>query len=410
MKLSKLKIYQGLSIILVIFGYVGYLASCTNEDQVLDEFVPGGPGFSETELVSVFTGTPPTVDGTIDAMWEDVVALKTRTTVPDQLGPENEPPNFQGYGGKSYDVSMKSMYDNENIYFLIEWDDNTLSLDRETWYFDPGVKRWKQESRYPTFNSDGIKIREAFYEDKFAMLWNVDNSVAEWNTATCYKSCHTGLGAAAGFSRHYTNAPGERIDMWHWKLVREGAFGTFDDQFQDDARPNGRKSDPRVAGTGYYDNKQSLNITGTSTSVSVPKYVIPAQKYYYWITQDQINSGAAKLITAVDAEGILTYDGGTIDPNTDTDFQRAGSRSGAKGVPSIINSKVLGNEGDITALWKHTGSGFVMEVKRKLNTGDTEKVDINFSDLSDQYFGIGVFENAALAHAIKTNLVLKFEK
>ncbi|MBK8699651.1 MAG: hypothetical protein IPN29_08915 [Saprospiraceae bacterium] len=386
------------------------LSGCTNEDQVLDEYVPGGLNYSETELVSEFTTSPPSIDGVIESKWDDVTPLKTRVVVPDQLGPDKVPANFYGYGGKSYNVSLKSMFDNENIYMLLEWDDNTHSLDRETWYFEPAEKKWKQENRYPTFNSDGKLIREAFYEDKFAFLWNVNNSVAGWSTATCYKSCHTGLDAASGYSRHYTNGPDERIDMWHWKLVREGAFGTFDDQYQDNATPNGRKSDPKVAGTGYGDNKQSLNITGTTTAVSVPKYVIPGQKYYYWITQDQVSGGTAKLITAVDANGILSYDGGTIDPNTDVDFQRAGSRSGAKGIPSIVNSKVQGNEGDITAKWTHTGSGYILELQRKLNTGDADKVDINFADLSDQYFGIGLFENAALAHAIKTNLLLKFKK
>lgn len=403
------KIVLGLTTV-VIGRIMLDLSGCTHDDQVLDELTAGGTKFSETELVSVFTTTPPTIDGTIEAAWENVVPLKTRTTVPSQLGPENVPANFYGYGGKSYNVSMRSMYDNEHVYFLIEWDDNTLSLDRETWYFDPAAKRWKQESRYPTFNGDGVLIRDAFYEDKFAMLWNIDNSVEGWNNATCYKSCHTGLGAANGYSRHYTNGEAERIDMWHWKLVRDGDFETFDDQYQDNAQPNGRKSDPKTPDTGYSDNKQSLTITGTSTIVSVPKYLIPDQKYYYWITKAQIDEGTAKLVTAVDEDGVLTYDGGTVDPNTATDFQRAGSRSGSKGIPSILGSRTMGNGGDITALWQHTGSGFVMEVKRKLNTGDTEKVDINFSDLSDQYFGIGVFENAALAHAIKANLLLKFKK
>ncbi len=385
------------------------LTGCTHDDQVLDEFLPKGPEFSETELVSVLTNTPPNIDGNIESAWDDVVPLKTSTKVPD-IGGDKVPPNFFGYEGKSYDVSLRSMYDNQNIYFLLEWDDNTFSVDRETWYFDLADKRWKQENRYPTFNADGVMTRPAFYEDKFAMLWNVDNSAAEWNTKTCYATCHTGLGKDAGYSRHYTNGANERIDMWHWKLVREGAFGTFDDQYQDNATPNGRKSDPKTSGTGYGDNKQALIITGTSTSVNVPKYVIPGRKYYYWITQDEVNSGAAKLIKGVDENGILSYDGGTIDPNTDTDFQRAGSRSGAKGIPSIVNSKVQGNEGDITSKWTFTGSGYIMEVQRKLNTGDTERVDINFSSLTDQYFGIGVFENAALAHAIKTNLLLKFEK
>jgi hypothetical protein len=386
------------------------LSGCTHDDIVLDEFTPGGPAFSETELVSVFTNTPPNVDGIIESLWDDVVPLKSKATVPAQLGPEKVKENFYGYGGKSYNFSLRSMYDNQNIYFLVEWDDNTLSQDRETWYFDPTAQRWKQESRYPSFNGDGVLIRDAFYEDKFAFLWNVDNSVVNWNNTTCYVTCHTGLPAGSGYARHYTNGANERIDMWHWKLVREGAFGTVDDQYQDNATPNGRKSDPKTPGTGYSDNKQNLSITGTETVVSVPKYVIPGEKYYYWIAQDQVTNGTAKLITAVDENGVLTYSGGTIDPNVDTDFQRAGSRSGAKGVPSIVASKTLGNGGDISCKWVHTGSGFIMEIQRKLNTGDDQKVDINFADLADQYFGIGVFENAAVAHAIKANLLLKFKK
>jgi hypothetical protein len=386
------------------------LTSCKHDDQDLDDLVAGGGAkFSETELVSIRTNTPPSLDGVIDAMWENAVPLKTRTTIPN-IGGEKVPANFYGYEGRSYNVSLKSMYDSENIYFLVEWDDNTLSLDRETWYFDPASKTWKQESRYPVFNNDGVIIREAFYEDKFAFLWNIDNSVANWNTKTCYASCHTGLGQAAGYSRHFTNSPNERIDMWHWKLVREGAFGTVDDQYQDNAQPNGRKSDPKTEGTGYSDNKQTLAITGTTTNVTVPKYVVPGKKYYYWISRDEINNGTAKLVTAVDNQGVLTYNGGTIDPNVETDFQRAGIRSGSKGIPSIVASRTMGNGGDISAAWKHNGAGYIMEIKRKLKTEDTQKVDVDFSSLADQYFGIGVFENAALAHAIKANLLLKFKK
>jgi hypothetical protein len=392
---------------MVMGGMMLGLTSCSHEDQVLDEFIKGeGPTFSQTELISTKTSTPPTIDGSIDSQWDAVLPLKTRTTVPSIPG-DKVPANFYGYTGKSFNVSMRSMYDTEYIYFLLEWDDNTLSLDRETWYFDPASKLWKQESRYPQFNADGVMTRDAFYEDKFAILWNVDNSVANWNTQTCYATCHTGLDAASGYARHYTNSATERVDMWHWKGVRDA--GTMDDQYQDHAQPNGRKSDPKTGG-GYSDNKQSLTITGTETAVNVPKYVIPARKQYYWITQDEISNGTAKLITAVDDQGVLTYDGGTIDPKIETSFQRAGAVSGAMGIPSILKSRITGNSGDIIAEWTYTGSGFIMELKRKLNTGDTERVDINFSDLSDQYFGIGVFDNAALAHAIKPNLLLKFQK
>jgi hypothetical protein len=52
---------------------------------------------------------------------------------------------------------------------------------------------------------------------------------------------------------------------------------------------------------------------------------------------------------------------------------------------------------------------WTMEIKRKLNTGDA-MYDVDFSSLADQYFGFAVFENAQIAHSIKPNLVLKFQK
>lgn len=378
--------------------------ACTHDDQELDIFIPSGPTVSDKELVAQKVTTAPTVDGVVDNLWDDVPRLVARTVVPD---PGDNV--FRGYTDDAYTVTMRSVYDTENIYFLVEWDDPTESLDRNTWYFDPATKLWKQESGAPTYNAQGVKTRDAFYEDKLAFLWNVNTSVANWNSTTCFSSCHTGLGQASGFARHYTNSATERIDMWHWKMVRENAVGIMDDQYQDNTQPNGRKSDPKLGGS-YTDNKQTLTIASTGASVSVPKYVIPARTFYYWITKAEIDAGTAKLITAVDANGVLTYDGGTIDPNTDTDFQRAGAGVGAKGIPSIFTERATGNRGDITAIGKYNGSGWVLEIKRKLNTGDTENVDVNFADLSDQYFGIGVFENAQIAHAIKANLVLKFKR
>jgi hypothetical protein len=390
----------------IIFSIVGvtfYFGSCTHDDQNLDEYIPD-VSINDKELISKKVTTPPAVDGTIDEVWNNAKKLTTTATVPD---PGQDV--FKGYVGNSYPVTLRSLYDKENIYILAEWGDNSLSQDRETWYFDTADKRWKQENRYPTFNSKGALIRQGFYEDKLSFLWNINNTVADWDKSTCYVSCHTGLSAADGKARHYTNAANERIDMWHWKSIREGVWGVVDDQYQDNTTPNGRKSDAKISGS-YSDNIQELTIIGTSDKVKVPKYVIPDKTYYYWITIDEINNGTAKLITSVDAEGRLSYNGGVVDPNTDTEFQRDGSISGPKGIPSIYTEKVTGNRGDITGKFKYTGSGWVMEIQRKLKTGDTDNVDVDFSGLQDQSFGIGIFDNAAIAHAIKANLILKFEK
>jgi len=390
------------SIILML----GYVVSCTKSDQVLD--IPK-PVNSATDLVSVKVTTPPSIDGTIDAMWEKSPVLEFSTSVPEVTGDV-----FRGYTGNIIpSVKIRSAYDNTNIYFLLEWKDPTASLKRQPWYFDPATKKWAQESGTYVFttNSSGQAsvTRLPFYEDKVAFLWNINNSVSGWNNGTCYKSCHTGLPAADLSSRHFTNFSTEKIDMWHWKSVRGGVNGSFQihDQYQDNSYPNGRKGDPGV--DIYQNNTQNLSYNGTT--VAVPKYVIPGKNDYGWIMNSEVTAGTAKLVTAVDANGVLTLSDGTfIDPNVGTDYQRVGAGVGPKAIPGItLNDGYTGSAGDISCKAVHTGTGWIMEIKRALKTEDAI-YDIDFSSLSDQYFGFAVFENAQIAHSIKTNLVLKFKQ
>lgn len=384
---------------------IGYLKSCTKDDQNLDNPEPVN---NTTDLISKRVSTPPIIDGTIDAMWNDCVALSFSTEVPEVTGDV-----FRGYTGNIIPtIFLRSAYDDLNIYFIAQWTDPSASLLRQPWYFDPVTKLWAQESGTFTFSSTGSITRPPFYEDKVALLWNVNNSVSGWDNGTCYKSCHTGLPSTDGSSRHFTNYTTEKIDMWHWKSVRGGVNGgfQFDDQYQDNTYPNGRKSDAGTA--AYSDNKQTLVVTGSnpSVSVSVPKYVIPGVVTDSWILTDQVTAGTAKLITAVDANGVLTYSGGTIDGNTDTGYQRNGASVGDKAIPGIVISSYTDSRADVTCKSTYTGSGWILEFKRALATADTQKNDVNFASLADQYFGFAIFENAQIAHSIKPNLVLKFEK
>ena len=378
----------------IVFGsMLAYVSSCTHDDD--EDVTVLTPAL---ELTAMKISTAPTIDGTIDGMWGNAQELTFDADVPD---PGNKV--FAGYVDDSYIVSMRAMYDNNNIYFLAEWNDLIKHENRQTWYFDVADSKWKQESGRPVIDQFGSVTREAFYEDKFGLLFNVNNSVEGWNNSTCYTSCHTSLKADDGLARHYTNGANERIDMWHWKGVRTNVNGQADDQYQDNVFPNGRHGDSKISG-GYTNNKQSLN-NGVE-DVDVPKYFIPGNTNYFWITQTEIDASTAKLITGVNAMGILTYAGGTIDPSTDTGFQRDGS----KGIPSIYTTNFTGSRGDITAVGKHTGAGWVLEMKRALKSVDTEAQDVDFSSLQDQYFGVGIFDNAQIAHAIKPGLLLKFEE
>ena len=400
--MKNLKISLLFSFIIMLVVTLSY---CKLDDQVLGGEVTT---ISPTTLLAQKVANAPALDGVVDPMWDNVPKLVFETAVPDPGGDL-----FRGYVGFLIPtVTMRSVYDAENIYFLAEWPDPTESLIREPWYFDPATKSWNEESGNPTFSASGAITRQAFYEDKAAMLWNIEKSVSGWDNGTCYKSCHTGMSQADGFARHRTNNANERIDMWHWKSVRGGQnFGQFDDQYQDNTYPNGRKND---AGTGGpTNNTQSLAITGSgsATKVAVPKYVIPNRVNYNWILGTEISDGTAKLITAVDTAGVLTLsDGTTIDPNTDTEFQRKGAGVGSKVIPYIYISPFVGSRGDVTCKATHTGTGWVLEYKRALKTADAERKDIDFSSLEDQSFGFAIFENAQIAHSIKPNLVLKFQK
>ncbi|MDP3002881.1 MAG: ethylbenzene dehydrogenase-related protein [Bacteroidales bacterium] len=400
------------AVIAIMIATVSSLLYCTKQDQIIDEY-----SSSDDQLVSLKVTTGPILDGTIDASWANCQKLTTTVTVPD---PGND--YFKGYVGNSKTVSLRSMYDGSEIYYLAEWNDADKSLNREPWYFDPVAKKWEEESNKPAFDANGKKIREAFYEDKFAMLWNINNSVTDFNTKGCYATCHTSLdplthGGATG--RHFTGSSTEFLDMWHWKLVRTGLPNSqFDDQLQNntefDLKDGGRHGDPKVSG-GYSDNVQTLPVTGgePGQTMNVPKYFVPGSTNYYWILKSDQISGTAKLITSVDVNGILSYSGGTIDPNTGVQFQRNGESTGSKCISSVCDiAPFVGDRGDISAMAIFTGSGWILEYSRSLTTpsGIAGNSDVQFDITSNYVFGIAVFDNATIAHAINPKFTLKFEK
>ena len=393
------------------------MMQCSNND---DPVTPD-PGTSSSELLVKTFSQAPVFDGDIDDMWSTAQKLESTTTVPSNLGDRMTYYNedgigedlldiFEGYEGETQNFTMRAGYFGEDIYFLIEWEDADDSKDRQSWYFDPADMRWKGEHKY----ANGVL--DKYYEDKFAFLFPI-GTVDNFSSSTCFASCHTVStinNPKDKHTRHYLKTAGQTIDMWHWKRVRGTHNDRVDDQritYKDQpwtSSTNGRSGDPGVTGddtqSGYSDNKQTLTITGTATEVSVPKYVIPGGTDYYWITVAQ-QGAEAKLVTAVDANGVLTYDGGTIDPTGDSGYDQG---TGNKRFPSILTRDFMGARGDIEVKAVHTGTGWICEVKRKLNTGDAD--DVVFDPTAAELpFGFATFNNAAIAHAIKSGLTLKFE-
>ena len=413
--------------LILLITVMTMLEHCTKKDQVIR------PVNSTTNvLTSIKTDINPEFveqsqpgiswNGNIDA-WNNAPKLTVNATVPN---PGNY--TFAGFIGNSVNVVLRSMHDDKYIYFLAEWDAPKI-IQSQWWYFDPSTKLWAQESADPVFDNNGIMIRKPFSEDHFAMLWNINNSTADFATKTCYATCHMNT----SYMMHDTtgkittvNVPGaamrtnninEKLDQWQIRMIQSMNFNQGNDEYQDWAgggvNGDGMNGDSQTSGAmGGGDNVQTISITGTSTSVNVPMWVIPNKTNYNGILVSEIINGTALKVIAVDMDGVLTLsNGSTINPTIGNDYQQKGTGDGSKVIPGAIFGQFTGSAADITSNVYYTGTGWRIQYKRLLKTSDILAQDIDFSSLNDQPFGIGVFYNYAdRQHAVMNGLTLHFQQ
>jgi len=309
-------------------------------------------------LVAKKVTGPPIIDGVVDSAWEGASPLTIRV-----MGGRNLP-------NGSTEVILRAIYTDDNIYFLAQWKDPTESLRRSPWQKQTDGS-WRKLSD-PTDRGGDNNL---FYEDKFAMLWNI--SIPDLEKNSWMVVAHLGEGKPYG--NKYTLNPGETADMWHWKGVRTNPVGQVDDQYLDSTRYDkakapeaGRKSDPKTAG-GYFDNINEAK-TGPKWATKGNNPAPP-----YWI---------------LDSEK---------EPIDDSKYKPGDE------VPGIVVAPFVGDRADISArgIWKD--GVWTLEFGRKLVTGS--QFDIQFSDLKKAYlFGAAVFDNAQVRHAFNpTPQVLIFE-
>ena len=148
------KILSLFSFVVLAFMY------CTKTDQV----IVSSSSTNTTDLLSLKTTSAPTIDGVIDASWANATKLEITPTVPD-------PGNglFAGYIGDKYLVSLRSMYDDQYIYFLAEYADKDQNQKVAPWYFNPTTQLWAKESSSNVYDANGVLTRQGFGEDKIAL-------------------------------------------------------------------------------------------------------------------------------------------------------------------------------------------------------------------------------------------------
>ncbi|MFI5149764.1 MAG: ethylbenzene dehydrogenase-related protein [Bacteroidia bacterium] len=408
------------------------LSNCTKHNQVLD-LTPAIPaatsGVGDTLFVQKVSSGPvlqpiggPAWNGTIDGVFANCKKLTVHAVVPD-LGNST----FTGYVGNATDITMRAVYDASNIYYMVEFTAPQANYKNALWYYNPTTRKWAQEATVPAVQPDG-SVRAPAAQDQFVMMFNIAGSCQSFSSLSCYAACHVNSSynttASPTGGSMYTNGPSEFLDVWRARMNQvmnenqlndcyiDWGGGALDkNEVHNDLQVN---NGPVPIADGGFSNKVSLTITGKTTKETVPLWIYPTGVYSNYGIQitDTLPGGRAVKVTAVDSNGVLTLaTGATIDPRMGNSFlQIPGNGDGSSCVPGSILGPYTGSRGDVICNAFFTGTSWRICMQRALTTADTQH-DIDFSSLSDQYFGVGaMFDGADNEHAIVAGLIMRFTK
>jgi len=309
-------------------------------------------------LVAVMTSAAPDMKaGAADPVWAKARPLNV--TLADGA-------NFGAKPGDKADTkaTLKAAYTADTLYLLIQYADATQSVRRGPYVKQADGSWTKLKDPADKGGDDNV-----YYEDKWAMIWPIANSIPAFEKEGCAALCHLDQGKPYG--NKYTAKEGEIADMWHMKGSRTAPLGFVDDQYADHTRydpkasPNaGRKSDPGTS-TGEY-NAFPL-VDGKPQFMSRDGKAATAGGTYYIKRGDEV-------------------------PLDDRRF-KAGDE-----VASYIINPLQGDRADIRVSLSWNNGMYTSVVSRKLVTGS--KFDVQFADLGARYgFGVAAFDNAQVRHA-----------
>lgn len=330
------------------------LAGCTS--------VPDAPPFT---LVAVkATAAPDLAAGAADPVWAQAPALKVALS---------GGMNFAGGKGETTGT-LKAAYFGDTVYFLVQYQDPTDSRRRGP-YQKQADGTWKKLKDPADKGGDD----NVYYEDKWAMIWPIGNSIPNFDKRGCAVACHLGEGKPYG--NKYTREAGHLGDIWHMKGSRTAAFGLVDDQYLDHTRYD-PKTDPNA---GRKNEPGGPDYTGFPLENGFPKFMNRDGK--------PLNAGGTPYIKNGDQV-----------PFDDSRF-KAGDE-----VASYIVHQLKGDRADVRVNYRWKDGVHTSMVARKLVTGS--KFDVQFSDLGGKYlFGFAAFDNAQVQHAtVDEPLTLVFAK
>jgi signal transduction histidine kinase/CheY-like chemotaxis protein len=299
-----------------------------------------------TILVAEYTEEKVDVDGAVDeAVWKKAKRLII---------------GIQDGAIGDIEVSMQAAYNQDRIYFLARWPDTTENVLKSAWVFDPITSQWYQNTED---------------EDRFTIMWNINNSIEGFNVIGCQASCHA--------DGKYTNKAHELGDMWQWNSTRTNPVNYIDDGWVDNKGiiECECEAEEHAIENKWIDIKTKKNredeayrfnlqkITVQDKTMEIPLYWEPdaVSEDALFITREEIKNGQAVRITdpgQLDKSRIIP--GYILDP-----LEKCAKNLSGKGV------------------WK---DGFWnLEISRALT--NNSKNDVQFDITHPYRFGIGIMDN-----------------
>ena len=231
-------------------------------------------------------------------------------------------------GGGPAEAVVKAAYDDDNIYFLVKWEDptRTESIHREMWVYDAAAGGW---------------VRTPQSEDRVYLLFNINATDFD---SGCFVYCHVGDPAWSIIdTRMGTNIIGETVDIWHWKAARTNP-------------------------TGYAEDKHWIAL-GISTEIAYEGVVMARTRLAdagYGFASENIGLGLPKYMHGDDpganADFLFAGSADTVDFDPDASWSDGDTISG------YIVMEGSGSIADVIAMATYTDGVWVVEFQRGRTT------------------------------------------
>ena len=303
-------------------------------------------------VISMPVAAAPTLDGIADeAFWAEALPQTVKVA--------------HGANTEKNEVTLKSVYSGDMIYFLVTWPDPTESFVRSPW-----VKQEDGTWKKLTDPNDKGGDNNVYYEDKMAFIWSINDSIPGFESKSCATACHLDK---EGLSSHMAISTPRRKAKWATSGIGSRCATWARSTTSISTRPSIRRIRPKPGATAIRRMAAAMWTTRPKTR-RMPAFMGP---------EGYPRDGSPGYI--LDTEKV---------PFDDSLFA-AGDM-----IPGIVKSPFTGDRGNISAGWKWADGAWTLELGRPLVTGS--EFDVQFDDLTKSYpFGVAVFDNAQVRHAFQ---------